>query len=364
MILGSALDLAKFKEAVEDYWWPRIMSDELGVQLMDEDNSASHSPEPLTRDDMKPYIHCYDMATGEAEKGERDYKYGFRRARGIGVARGTLALTPLGPDDSDDEDGADSQTPFRNSVALIRSGPKMVVQYKNQVGRLAGDYAGVFLSHPEAEEYLHLSEPPSHDDWIPNSARLKEKHSEEGGRLVNSILTTIISQTRGYQRKLSPPPKPTPMGGTNALKNILAGVLSGAGLGRRDSPPTPSQDPFNMTIQESRADSPTQSSVRALVEVRLKDDAPMERADAAMTVRPTVAMDDNLVRGETIGLSKVTVDGAERAARGGSDIEFEISKSQTVAVEIESDKFGRDLYADLQVSIRIIESEPDEANDD
>ena len=361
MILGSALDLDKFREAVEDYWWPRIMSDELAVELTEND-APEIIPEPLTRDDLKPYIDCYDMATGEAEKGKRDHKYVFNRRRG--VARGTLALTPLGPDDSDDEDGADSQTPFRNSVALIRSGPKMVVQYKNQGGRLAGDYAGVFLSDPEAEEYLHLSEPPSHDDWIPNSARLKEKYPKEGGGLVNSILTTIRNQTRGYQRKLSPPPKPTPMGGTNALKNILAGVLSGAGLGRRDSPPTPSPDPFNIAIQESRADSPTQSSVLALVEARLKDDAPMERADAAMTVRPTVAMDDNLVRGETIGLSKVTVDGAERAAGGGSDIEFEISKSQTVAVEIESDKFGRDLYADLQVSIRIIEPEPDEANDD
>ena len=361
MILGSALDLDKFREAVEDYWWPRIMSDELGVQLMDEDNSASHSPEPLTRDDMKPYIHCYDMATGEAEKGERDYKYGFRRARGIGVARGTLALTPLGPDDSDEEDGADSPTPFRNSVALIRSGPRMVVQYKSQVGRLAGDYAGVFLSDPEAEEYLHLSEPPSHDDWMPNSARLKEKYPEEGGRLVNSILTTIITQTRSYQRVLNPPPKPTPMGGTDALKRILAGLMSGAGLGPKP-PPKPTQDPFNMTIRESRVNSSTQSSVRAEVTARLRDDAPMESSAAVMTVRPTVAMDDNLVRGEAIGLSKVSVDGEARAIDDGSDILFEISKDRDVSVEIESAKFDRDLYADLEVSVRTIE--PDAADDD
>ncbi len=42
---------------------------------------------------------------------------------------------------------------------------------------------------------------------------------------------------------------------------------------------------------------------------------------------------------------------------------LEISKDRDVSVEIESAKFDRDLYADLEVSIRIIESEPDEAND-
>ncbi len=294
MILGSSLDLAEFKKAVEDYWWPRIMSNELSVELKENDGMGI-VPEPIEREDLEPYIRCYNMATGEAEKGKRDHKYGFNR-RG-GVARGTLALTPLGPDDSDDEDGADSQTPFRNSVALIRSGPKMVVQYKNQGGRLAGDYAGVFLSDPEAEEYLHLSEPPLHDDWVPHSDRLREKYPNEGGDLVQSILTTIRNQTRGYQRKLSPPPQPTPMGGTDALKRILAGLMSGAGLGNR-KPPASSQDPFSMTIRESRSNSLAQSSVRAEVTARLKDDAPMERADAVMTVRPKAAMDDDLARGE------------------------------------------------------------------
>ena len=360
MILGASLNLGEFRKAVEDYWWPRIESNMLTVQLIDDDNSASGAPEPLTRDDLKPYIRCYNIASKEEDEGESDLKYSFRRRDGI--ARGTLGLTPLGPDDSDDADDedADSQTRFRNTVALIRSGPRMVVRYMSPGGRLEGDYAGAFLSHPEAEEYLHLSEPPSHDDWIPNSARLKEKYPDKGA-LVKSILNTITSQTKKYQRELKPPPKPTPVDGTDALKRILAGIMSGAALGRRDAPP-PSQDPFSMTIRESRTNSPTHSSVRAEVEARLKDDAPMERADAVMRVRPTVARDDNLVRDETIGLSKAAVDGEERPIDGEFDIRFEISKDRNVSVEIESAKFGRDLYADLEVSIRIIE--PDAADDD
>lgn len=359
MILGSNLDLGEFRKAVEDYWWPRIESNMLTVQLIDDDNSESCAPEPLTRDDLKPYIRCYYIASNEEDAGESDRKYEFNR--NLGVRRGTLGLTPLGPDDSDGYDDEDSRTRFRNAVALIRSGPRMVVRYMNPGGRLEGDYAGVFLSHPEAEEYLHLSEPPSHDDWIPNSARLKEKHPGMD-RMVGSILRTIRRQTAKYQRELSPPPKPTPMGGTDALKRILASVMSGAALGNGSDPPAPSQDPFSMTINERRTNSPTQSSVRAEVEARLKDDAPMERSDAVMSVRPTVAMDDNLMRGETIGLSKVTVDGEERQIVGGFDIPFEISKNRNVLVEIESENFGRDLYADLEVSIRTIE--PDAADDD
>ena len=60
MILGSEIDMNGFKSAVEDYWWPRILSDQLSVVLWD-GNDEVPPPEPLLRPELLPYIRCYEL---------------------------------------------------------------------------------------------------------------------------------------------------------------------------------------------------------------------------------------------------------------------------------------------------------------
>ena len=60
MIIGSTIEMDTLRTAVEDYWWPRIYSNQLSVQLWEDDDPIK-SPEPREREDLRPYLRCYSL---------------------------------------------------------------------------------------------------------------------------------------------------------------------------------------------------------------------------------------------------------------------------------------------------------------
>ncbi len=353
MIVGSNIDISSFREAVEDYWWPRFLSDQLSVELWKDNDQVLAPPQPLERPRLKPYIRCYELLENEIpiEDDERKPKVNAIQ----GVQRGALALKALPPDPDEQED-PEKDTKFKNTVALIRSGPRMVVQYLNTGGRQRGNFAGAFLSHPDSEYALHLSEPPSHDAWNSNSERLRSA-GPTSQKLVDGILHTIKRQTRKFQSELSPAQPPTPVTGVRKLEEILARVMSARGLGPPQRPQSV-EDPFQLRIHEGRMNSATNSRVTANIEIKLRDDAPIDNAIAFMSLRPTVVLDDNKRRdlSERRRLSCLTVNGSDVDIEDDSDIRLSISKKDFVTIRAESECFDRDLYADLEVSVRIPET--------
>ena len=351
MIVGSELDMEQLRQAVEDFWWPRIVSDQLSVELWEGNDKVLPPPEPLSRSDLRPYIRCYELVEYDVapEEAERRPRINARQ----GIKRGSLALKKLPFNDLDDQDDPATDTPFNNTVALVRSGPRMVVQYFDTGGRLRTNFAGTFVSHPDSEEALHLSEPPSHGAWNPNSERLRRANPAHR-ELVASIINTIKEQTRRFQRELNPPHAPTPVAGTRKLEEILASIMSANGLGRRQ-PPKSTEDPFEMRINEGRTNAEGTSKVTAKLTIKLRDDAPMENATALVSIRPSVVLDDNRRRdsSERLELAHVFVNDSEVRFDNDSEVMVHISKSSTAAVAAESESFDRDLYADLEVSVRI-----------
>ena len=351
MILDSKIDIKSFREAVEDYWWPRLISDHLSVELLVGDDMEMPPPEPRLRTKLLPYIRCYNLIEDDipAESDERRPK--FNAVGGISI--GKLALKALPPNDPDADEDPEQDTQFRNTVALIRTGPRMVVEYLDTGGRQRGNFAGAFVGHSDSERALHLSEPPAHNAWNPNSKRLREA-APTYPALVRSILGRVKQQTRRFQKELIPAPPPEPMAGTRKLEQILAGVMSSRGLGA-SPPPPPVQDPFQLRIREGRTNTPTGSTVTATVDIMLRDDAPVNEMDVLLYVRPMVVLDDNLRRdsSERLKLASAAVDGAEVEPDKDSAIQAHISKSRTVIVTTESEPFDRDMYADLEVQVRM-----------
>ena len=351
MIVGSGINMDKFREAVEDYWWPRIVSDQLSVELWEGNNKVLLGPEPLERARLRPYIRCYELIEDNIAP-EDDERKPVVYAR-HGIRKGALALKALAPNDLDDQEDPEKDTHFSNTVALVRSGPRMVVQYMDTGGRQQGDFAGTFVSHPDSEEALHLSEPPSHSAWNPNSERLRSANPSYR-QLVSGILNTIKQQTRRFQRELNPPQPPSPVAGTRKLGEILARIMSARGLGS-SRPPGPTEDPFEMRIYDGRTNTATESAVTARIAIKLRDDSPIDDATALMSFRPTVVMDDNKRRdsSERLKLFRVSVNDDEIDCEDESDVRLQIAKSSWVIVKAESECFDRDLYADLEVSVRI-----------
>ena len=354
MIVGSEIDMERFREAVEDYWWPRIVSDQLSVELWEGDDGVLHPPEPLLRSHLRPYIRCYELVEYDAalEEDERRPRFNVRQ----GIRRGGLGLKALAPNDLEDHEDPAKDTHFNNTVALVRSGPRMVVQYMDTGGRLRSNFVGTFVSHPDSEEALHLSEPPSHSAWNLNSGRLQS--ADPGYRqLVSSILNTIKLQTRKFQKELNPPQPPSPVAGTRKLSQILADIMSSRGLGP-PRPPGATEDPFEMRIYEGRTNTEMKSRVTARLLIRLRDAAALDEATAVVSFHPTVVLDDNKRRdsSERLGLAHVSVDDAEVSFDEDSEVTIPISKTNNVTVVAESESFDRDLYADLEVSVHILDT--------
>ena len=353
MIFGSDVHMDDFKEAVEDYWWPRLESDQLNVELWKDEHEVP-APEPLLRPELGPFIRCYHLVEDDIPP---EGKEQARRLNASGgKQRGLLALKGLLAYDRDFQDDPENDTSFRNTVALIRSGPRMVVQYLNTGGRQTGDFAGTFVSHPDSELAFHLSEPPSHDSWNPNSDRLKPV--DPGYReLVKSTLDIIKRTARGFQKNLNPVPPPRQVQGSKKLEEILGRVMSARGLGPRLRP-SENGDPFQIRIHDGRNNSESGSTVTAKIEIALRDDAVVDQLHVDMELRPTIVLDDNRRRdsSERLNWSSISKDGASVEIEAGAQIPLIVTKEIWTVIEAESEVFDRDLYADLQVSIRAIDA--------
>ena len=361
MIIGSTIGMDALRTAVEDYWWPRIYSNQLSVELWEDDDPTT-PPEPRERDDLKPYLRCYSLIEEKIAPDEDERLIKLYRESGSHAQPGQLALKALPQSDEDSMDDVESDTDLDSTVALIRSGPKMVVEYLDPGGRAAANFVGVFLSHPDVEQELHLSEPPAHDSWAPNSPRLSEAYAEDPAkmeaaqRLVESILNRIKSRSREFRRNLVPAPLPSVVAGSRTLQNILARIMSTPSVWPPPPPPVPSSaNPFNLRIREGRENFDGHSKVTARIAIGLTENAPAETAEIVLRAEPYMVMDDDMKKDSSgvIALESAHVDGVKTDITGGSEVHVSVAKDNMVELEIESARFDRDQYAGLDVEVNL-----------
>lgn len=362
MIVGSHVDTSQLKEAIENYWWPRLYSNQLSVELWDDDDVSDH-PDPKTRDDLRPYLRCYSLIEEGVAKSDTERVRAFR-SNEPRLQQGSLALTPL-PQVDDDKDESEQDSYLDSTVALIRSGPRMVVNYLNPGGRSTASFAGVFVSAPDIEEELHLSEPPAHDNWSPESPRLAEiypdnpQKREQAKKQVESILSKIKNNTRSFRRELVPIIAPMPITGSRALQDILGRIMSGNVPGPKRIPRNDNTDPFTINIHTGRQNDVESSRVMAKVNVTLNERAPTNEADATLTVEPYLTMDDDNKRDSQsiLNLDDVRLDGKPTECKGNR-ILTTIRKGAITNIEVVSEDFPRDFYAGLDVFVKVDDLNP------
>ena len=352
MIVGSQIDMGKVRAAFEDYWWPRIVSAQLSVELWEGDDDIKNPPEPLTKPHLQPFIRCFRLIEhGDSSKaGESKFKFNSS----FGKGRGTIALKEIPPDVDEDYDPRHDSA-FKNSVALIRSRPRMVVEYMNPGGRARGNFVGVFLSHPDAEKALHLSEPPAHNAWNPNADRLKEA-GEELQNLVAGIIRTIKRRARRFQVEINPLDPPKRIAGSRRLERILSRIMAATNRTAR-TPPMRSEDPFQLRISERRVNNGPSSSVIAEVSVRLKDDSRVQECAVAAKMRTIVVQDDDRrkLASEQLEWETLQVNGDPRQLDANGELVFEIRKDSIVALRGQTEPFGRPFYAEFDITVRTID---------
>lgn len=234
-ILGCTASTSELQRAVEDWWWPRLFQHTLEVELIDEDveeNLITH-PRPLRRADIVPFIRCFDAASGDffrnsKELSSPELKPIIHTRPGLDeissrkthpVPAGRLAMTQLAPNIRDVEERSDR---FVDSMALIR-GSRMVVAYRH-LGSRGLPVAATYVASEALDHTLMLSEPITHHDWDPSSARLSDVERES----VSSLLKRLDRHVRRYQTSLIPLVDNLPDRAV-ALENSLSFLLGGGG---------------------------------------------------------------------------------------------------------------------------------------
>ncbi len=348
MIVGSNMDTLKLRGAIENYWWPRLYSNLLSVELWDNDKVAEY-PEPKSRDDLRPYLRCYSLIEEGVAKDKVERLHTLRGNKHV-HQQGNLALVPLPQQTDNGSDDPEQDTYLESTVALIRSGPRMVVEYLNPGGGSTARFAGVFLSNPAVEEQLHLSEPAAHNSWSPHASRFadaypddpaKEKQSRE---LVRGIVHKIKDHTRRFRRSLDPPDRPQPLSGSSALRNLLSRIMSGNFAGPQPTP-TPDIDPFAINIRTGLINKSTSSQVTASVHVSLNDHAPKDETKAILEIEPYLTMDDDNKRDSqsVLQLDSAKLNGNIVTCIGNSLL-ITISRTQTTHIEVKSEDFPKRVF--------------------
>lgn len=321
-ILGCNASLDQLCRAVEDWWWPRLFQHTLEVELIDEDLGDEYKihPRPLRRPELIPFIRCFDAASGDFFRNSKDLsspslkpvlleepkKQAGKKRNPSSVPAGNMVMTQLPSNIRDDS----ASTPhFIDSIALIR-GSRMVVSYR-MIGARGLPVAATYVASEALDHTLMLSEPVTHHDWDPTSARLSEVEQAS----VASLLRRLERHVRRYQKSLLPS-----YGLSNdralALERSLGYVLGGGGL-LADCVPSQSKSTRKLVKSQS-------------IQIRFQSDCPHYLPDGFIVTDGRLYID---WMGTVGGLKNIRL--TLHAASIGND---RLVRMDSIAVTVRTDK--------------------------
>lgn len=283
-------DQQSLRKAVERWWWPRLLDEQLEVLV--EANGEVCYPEPRRQPSLAPFIECYRLAIGATEPtGPHQKRDRFYRVSGLSLGQYALQILP-----SDHEVAEE----LVGTVALIRA-PKMVVQYAN-VGYPEPPTVGVFVADNDIDPILRLSEPPNHDRWDPQSRRLQIAQPDEATarEVVTAIGQRIKTQLRRFQREATPPRRPEDRRIT-FLEQLLGSIFRSQARGGDGS--SAEAGPVEVRFREGPRAVPDATGrviTWAKVALRLRPDAESEALDTIVRVRVPILEDDHGSEGDLL----------------------------------------------------------------
>lgn len=323
LVVDAVVDTKEILKGVEDWWWPRLVRNELDVTVVDA-KGVERYPRPKKREDLKPFIDAFYLADGQSPPNN---KSDFRKplVKFEDLTLGVCGFKLLDKKNNDEylvtEDRLDS-------VALIRA-PMMVVAYYRQWNPQTPSIVGAFLADDDIDDILRSAEPPAHDRWDPDARRLQDATGQNRA-IVERVLKAIRRNLKASQGAATPPPPPRPKKLT-MLERTLANFLTPSKKGSQP-PVEPSPAPIHLSYdQEPRAEAVGDKlRLTAIFSVKLKADEDLAAMSARVRVTCPVIED-----GQT-----------------GDDLKLSVTAS--VPLEVDSTKEGWSLFELSQTSVKFV----------
>ncbi len=354
LVLGNDYDLDDLRKGIEDYWWPRILENNLEVHLMDGDEEVE-PPNIRTRTDLRPYIHAYEMAVGRAQpQGDNERCTDMRTYpfQGKDVKLGKWAAVQIEEvleQPADPEE--DSEDTLSNAICLMRK-PRMVVEYMAPSHNTI-PIAAVYVADEAIDNALRFSEPPPHHKWDYRSDRLK--NIADGANLVQGLLKRLRYQITVFQNTLIPaPPRPS-LEPLNVLGRILADLLGGT----KPSKPGPiprHPDPFEINVEQSRHTSTSGTHIHGAFKLGLKADHAEEMLPVDVVITVSVLAEDNAQHDQLVSLQSLSLEGK---AIDANPLRVNLLKDKHIHIEAQSDPINPEWQAELSIDVTAAATQPE-----
>lgn len=213
---------------VRENLWPKLMDEQQGRDRMDihvQLNGADQRIDPISSDSvLAAYAACLsEIRTVQAggNKGSGDFGWHIEvketwSKRPVKLL-GHLAMVrfPMSP----------FQDKPSRSVALMRNEAELVVKYldRPQIDKDGVQWAGVFKPVAEVDDSFAASEPPAHDDWVPQGMPDRKMKTD-----VNVAFTRIKEETTRFTRSAARKDEANVPSVSGAVAgSTLAGLLGG-----------------------------------------------------------------------------------------------------------------------------------------
>jgi hypothetical protein len=232
LILDHILEPEALQASVEKWWWPALESYKSTFDISIMANGKISRPQAKSNPILSPYVRAFEIATDPSSSisNADEYRPEWRGIREVGIHPGSMALVHVEATPEDlERDGAYSL------VALIRE-PRMVVEYQpHQIGTLSTAMKGVYIASSEADPYLRMSEPSTHDLWQIDMDSSSGPNWEKSRDVVRSVQNRIrkgVSEFHASLRKKSKPKGGRLRFATDLLATLLTDPINSGSSSR------------------------------------------------------------------------------------------------------------------------------------
>ena len=297
MVIDCDPSMKEIAESVERYWWPSIHDKALSIRVLD--NDALISVKPSKNPCVAPYLTAYRGLQTDRPSGQDTKTYAngtkAREFRRLGHRKlGWLAMQTLTELEAKlwkehESERSDDESIQVGGVARMRPGSGMIISYQAEATSQSRPCIALFQSAEVIEQFLRISEPPTHDRWNSGEPRLndpehfKDKDFEPdlGRKIVSAVNNRITNQLRDFQKD-EPDPAPPPEYKLKALESLLAKLMN-AGNQEKAVPPGPPK-PFSVSVIPKRRESKGILKDEADIKVKLNDDYPNDSLDIKLDI--------------------------------------------------------------------------------
>lgn len=314
LIVDCAYSAEDLKEALEKWWWPRLVTTGAHglVATLFQDGRQLPEPNPVARADLeqlvKAYQHFLDNREDTPETKSRVLRSTHKRV----VGKLTLRRVYVDPEVIDEESW------HTHTVALIR-GPKLVVQYAPFGRRHMPPFIGVFVADEAMDPVFRRAENPAHDTWAPESNRLMEDERP----LVRAVEKYAKQFARDFQASFMAKPI-APTSRLRALEDLL-GQMFNKGQHVGTIPPGADR-PISLRVRESR--DATQGFDEARIEIR--PTSVQEPLPARLSVTAHLLADANRNRLDALSVELLDHEGRSLAKGNQAEHAFDLSPGSVV----------------------------------